>query len=172
MRTTIGVKIYIKIFFIFSILFSFLPAKAGWQVDLSRRMKSGPGTEVIAEEDKEKKKPEDDIGFFDYIVGEGAAQEIVVLNTEKGFIPSTVRVKVGNRYQLHVVNINEKEKNVSFILDAFSEHHGTYYGKIKTVTIEPKKEGIYSYQCPETAIEGKLIVFSGPTSNLRRPASN
>lgn len=169
MQITTGAKIYIKIFFVVSMFFSYLPAKAGWQIDLSRRQKSVPVTEV-ADEETEKKKPEDDVSFFDYIVGEGAAQEIVILNTEKGFIPSTVRVKVGNRYQLHIVNINEKEKNVSFILDAFSEHHGTYYGKIKTVSIEPKKEGMYSYQCPETAIEGKLIVFSGPAA-VRRPAS-
>lgn len=170
MQTTIGVKTYIKIFFVFSILLSYLPAKAGWQIDLSRRQKSTPVPEVV-EEEKEKKRPEDDISFFDYIVGEGAAQEIVILNTEKGFIPNTVRVKVGSRYQIHVVNINEKEKNVSFIMDAFSEHHGTYYGKVKSISIEPKKEGMFSFQCPETAIEGKLIVFSGPTS-VRRPASN
>ncbi len=169
MRTTIGVSTYIKIFFIFSVMLSYLPAKAGWQIDLSRRQKSTPVPEVV-EEEKEKKRPEDDVSFFDYIVGEGAAQEIVILNTEKGFIPSTVRVKLGNRYQLHVVNINEKEKNVSFIMDAFSEHHGTYYGKVKSISIEPKKEGMFSYQCPETAIEGKIIVFSGPGS-VRRPAS-
>ncbi len=166
MRTIIGVKIYIKWALLLIQVFAALPALAGWQIDLSRRQKAAPTAEV---NDEEKKKPEDDISFFDYMIGEGAAQEIVILNTEKGFIPSTVRLKAGSRYQVHIVNINEKEKNVSFIMDAFSEHHGTYYGKVKTMTIEPKKEGVFSYQCPETAIEGKLVIFSGPQT--RRPAS-
>lgn len=169
MQTIIAVKTYIKLALALSLLTIALPANAGWQIDLSRRQKPATAAEVMDDE-KEKKKPEDDVSFFDYIVGEGAAQEIVILNTEKGFIPSTIRLKSGSRYQLHVVNINEKEKNVSFIMDAFSEHHGTYYGKVKSIIVEPKKEGIFTYQCPETSVEGKIVVFTGQVNN-RRPSS-
>ena len=47
-------------------------------------------------------------------------QEIVILNTEKGFVPASVRVKKGVAYKIHVVNLNMKEKNVSFLMDSFS----------------------------------------------------
>ena len=66
--------------------------------------------------------------------------------------------------------MNEKEKNVSFILDAFSEHHGTFYGQPKEFNIIPKAEGIFSFQCPETAKQGKIVV-TGAEDASRKPAS-
>lgn len=99
------------------------------------------------------------------------AQEIVVLHTEKGFIPSNVQVKKGLTYKIDVVNVNEKEKNVSFVLEAFSEHHATYYGQIKSFLIRPQKEGVYRFVSPETAAQGKLVVYPGGLEN-RVPASN
>jgi len=146
-----------------------LPLNAEWQLDLSRRQKTF--TKAVEVSDENEKKADENIGFFDFIASDGALNEVVILNTEKGFVPNTVRLKVGARYQLHIVNINEKEKNVSFMLDAFSEHHGTYFGQVKTVTIEPKKEGVFSYQCPETAVEGKLVIFSPSGPTVRKPAS-
>ncbi|MEK7355883.1 MAG: hypothetical protein AAB250_05510 [Bdellovibrionota bacterium] len=164
-------------------------AHAEWTVDFSRRARSsrevdlneaakatrGPASEAAqgqpispsttAEVDEAKK------GVFDTIFETGEPiQEIVILNTEKGFVPSTVRVRKNGRYKVTVVNVNEKEKNVSFILDGFSEHHATYYGKTKTFMLEPKKDGVFSYQSPETAAEGKLVVFN-PQATIRIPAS-
>jgi plastocyanin len=98
------------------------------------------------------------------------AEEIVVLNTEKGFVPSTIRVKKGYNYQIHVVNVNEKEKNVSFVLDSFSEHHATFYGKIKSFVIRPQKEGVYKFVSPETSAQGKLVVIP-ENRETRVPAS-
>ena len=110
-------------------------------------------------------------GLFDTIFDSGEpVQDIVILHTERGFTPSTVRVRKNGRYRVSVVNVNEKEKNVSFILDGFAEHHATYYGKVKTFMLEPKKEGAYSFQSPETSAEGKLIVFN-PQISVRAPAS-
>lgn len=110
-------------------------------------------------------------GFFSELFDSTPiSQEIVVMQTEKGFVPSTVRVKRGLSYQIHVVNVNEKEKNVSFVLDSFSEHHATYYGKIKTFVIKPQKEGVFKFVSPETSAQGKLVVFpDGPENRL--PAS-
>lgn len=99
-------------------------------------------------------------------------QDIVIMNTEKGFVPETVRLKKGNSYRIHVVNINGKEKNVSFVLDAFSEHHNTVFGEKRTFQVIPKTDGIFSYQCPETAIQGKFIVYSQVENTNRKPASN
>ncbi len=99
------------------------------------------------------------------------AQEIVVLNTDKGFVPSTLRVKKGMNYQIHIVNVNEKEKNVSFVLDSFSEHHATFYGKIKTFVIRPQKEGVFKFVSPETSAQGKLVVFPAEGTSTRMPAS-
>jgi hypothetical protein len=103
------------------------------------------------------------------------AQEIVIMNTDKGFVPETLNLKKGTNYKLHIVNINGKEKNVSFVMDAFSEHHNTFFGEHKTFNITPKVDGIFSFQCPETAMQGKLIIYSdsigtvGPS--VRKPAS-
>ncbi len=98
------------------------------------------------------------------------SQEIVVLNTERGFVPANLRLKKGLTYQIHVVNVNEKEKNVSFVLDSFSEHHATYYGKIKSFVIRPQKEGVYKFVSPETSFHGKVVVYPGE-AEIRAPAS-
>lgn len=99
--------------------------------------------------------------------------EIVIMNTAKGFVPSTIRLRRDVKYQVHVVNVNEKEKNISFVLDGFSEHQATYYGKIKSFYLQPTREGVYSFNCPETSVEGRLVVFAPPgATNLRTPASD
>ena len=136
-----------------------------WDVDFSRRQKDTTQTRgplgVV-----DDSKPENIVNsFFESM---GPSQEIVILNTEKGFVPETIRLKKGGNYKFHIVNVNEKEKNVSFILDAFSEHHGTYFGLLKSFSINPKIEGIYSFQCPETAKQGRVIIFA---DEARKPAS-
>lgn len=143
---------------------------ADWSIDFSRR------TNELRKKDLEtpknaKKEP----GIFDsFFDSAEPVQELVIMNTKKGFIPSTINVKTDRHYKINVVNINEDDKNVSFVLDAFSEHHATYYGQLKTFMINPKKEGIYSFQCPETSAQGRLIVYPGKDKDdllMRAPAS-
>jgi len=183
-----------------ALLVSGTVARADWSIDFSRRLKAsrdsdlaqpapapaantstGGGADGLAIDrapasatgepaapaaEKEKSK-----GLFDTLFDAGEpVQDLVILNTEHGFVPATVRVRKNARYRVSVVNVNEKEKNVSFILDGFSEHHATYYGKIKMFMLEPKKEGSYSFESPETSAEGKLIVFN-PQISMRVPAS-
>lgn len=95
------------------------------------------------------------------------SHQIVILNTEKGFVPDRVRVKKGEAYKIHVVNINMREKNVSFIMDSFTQSHNTVFATEKVFNIEPQVEGIYSYQCPETGVQGQLVVVDedGNTKN-------
>jgi hypothetical protein len=149
-----------------------------WKVDFSRRQQSTrsqdlrepASTEFPVDAAPSQQKPP---GFFESLfVPSDIAQEIVVLNTEKGFVPSTIRVKKGLNYQIHIVNVNEKEKNVSFVLDSFSEHHATFFGKIKSFVIRPQKEGVFRFNSPETSAQGKLVVFpaDGKIEN-RTPAS-
>lgn len=85
-------------------------------------------------------------------------REIVILNTENGFIPEKVRVKKGEAYKVYIVNLNMKEKNISFLMDSFTQSHNTVYGLMKTFNIQPQVEGVFSYQCPETGIQGEMIV--------------
>jgi len=122
------------------------------------------------------KKAEPQKGVLDQVFDPGEpVQEIVILNTEKGFVPNTVRVRKNSRYKISVVNVNEKEKNISFILDGFAEHHATYFGKVKTFALQPNKEGVFSFQSPETAAEGKLVVYNPPITvrdtTVRAPSS-
>jgi Cupredoxin-like domain len=160
-------------------------ASAEWTVDFSRRARAVRETDLsdagedfpargpasVTPTENIGKKEDAPKGVFDTVFDSGEpVQEIVIMNTEKGFVPATVRVRSGGRYKISVVNVNEKEKNVSFILDGFSEHHSTYYGKVKTFMLEPKKDGVFSYVSPETAFEGRLVVFN-PQITLRAPAT-
>jgi plastocyanin domain-containing protein len=97
-------------------------------------------------------------------------QEIVVLNSEQGFVPSTIRVKEGVQYKIIVVNVNEKARNVSFVMDAFSEHHATFYGQIKSFYIHPKKEGVYTFISPETSAQGRLVVHPASAPGTTAPS--
>ena len=186
-----------------SLLITMSAAQAEWTIDLSRRTQQmrrsefnsqsssessgrgssessgrGPASVRTFEGDEPaslEKRANEETTFIDKVfeVGE-PSQDIVILNTERGFVPNTIRVRKDGKYTVHVVNVNEKEKNVSFILDGFSEHHATFFGKVKTFKLEPRKEGVYSFLSPETAVEGKFIVFAnGPEAGpkLRVPAT-
>lgn len=104
--------------------------------------------------------------------GSSDRQEFVILNTAHGFIPSNVRLHKGLHYTVHVVNVNDEKKNVSFMLDAFGEHHATYFGKIKSFDLDPDKEGIFEFQCPETSAQGKFVIFGNQLKIERRVSSS
>lgn len=91
-------------------------------------------------------------------------QPIVILNTEKEFVPSTVRLKKNGNYRFYVANVNEKNKNVAFVLDAFNQNHGTYFGQVKVFDVKPKVNGLFTFNCPETGIQGKIVVISAENS--------
>jgi hypothetical protein len=189
MPTITREKRYIKLILVSSLFAGIASfAQAEWKVDFSRRNQSTRGQDLrepaslqqgempIASPEPHKAPlhpvaaPQQ--SFFQTLFQPAEiAQEIVLLNTEKGFIPSTLRLKKGLNYQIHVVNVNEKEKNVSFVLDSFSEHHATYYGKIKSFVLRPVKEGVYRFVSPETSAQGKLVVFPDNGPENRLPAS-
>jgi hypothetical protein len=150
---------------------SLLPLAQAWEVDFSRRQlefdKVQDYNRMPASERSEKKAQTEKGLLSQVFDSTEVAQDIVITNTEKGFIPSTLRLRKGGNYKIHVVNVNQKEKNVSFVLDAFSEQHNTVFGNIRSFTISPKQDGIFSYQCPETAQQGQLVIFS----DERKPAS-
>lgn len=134
-----------------------------WTVDFSRRtaetqqqpaIQNYPSTLVVSEDKPSSLMSE----VFESTAPE---EELVLMNTSKGFVPNVLRLKKGQRYKLHIVNVNEREKNVSFILDAFSENHGTFFAEPKVLNLNPKIEGIFSFQCPETGAHGKIIVAPG-----------
>jgi len=166
----------VKIFSSFVVAALSLSASAeDWKVDFSRRFPT-PKKDEVREPASSDQPPAVDGGtvgqsFFDAVFKDSdPAQEIVVLNTDKGFIPSQIRVRQGQNYKIYIVNVNENEKNVSFVLDSFSEHHATYYGKIKSFMIHPQKEGVYKFISPETSAQGKLVV-APEEKNGRLPAS-
>lgn len=158
------------------ILCSFAQVKVkAWEVDFSRRqtqLKSSRLPASITEESQLTKEKSSLIPGFLSEALEPAA-EIVILLTEKGFVPETVRVRKGQAYQVHVVNVNSKVKNSSFMMDSFSEHHGIFWGDQKTFTIQPKIDGVFSFVSPETGSQGRLVVYSSDDSiKSRNPASS
>lgn len=151
---------------------------ADWTIDFSRRMhemKSFSPRQNVLPEKKVSETSAETI-FARSVVGTEPSEEIVILNTAQGFVPSSVRVIAGRAYKFIVVNVNETQKNISFILDSFSEHHATYYGQMKSFVLAPEKDGVFTFTSPETSAKGRLIVQpspngSTPVENLRTPAS-
>lgn len=133
-------------------------AHAEWTVDLSRR------SEDLKKIEMEALVPKNPIAkIFDK---EQPKEEIVIANTDKGFVPATVRLKKDQIYQISVVNVNKNKKNASFMLDAFAEHHGTYFGDVVTFTVKPQKEGLFQFYSPESEYIGKVLVYGGEDSSL------
>jgi hypothetical protein len=138
-----------------------------WDVDLSRRQVDF-GRITNQNRTPANAVDEEPLGLLQKAMAiPDVSQDIVIMNTEGGFVPDKVNVKKGGSYKIYVVNIDPKHKNSSFILDAFSEHHATSYGKVKSFTITPKTEGVFTFQSPEAGVEGRLVV--APTE--RHPAS-
>lgn len=164
-----------------SFLSAFVPlaTSADWKLDLSRRQdfmskpaQVGTVSNLPDYTPIEPSNVPDSKNLIDRVFEASLpTQDIVIINTEQGFIPSTIRVKEGAQYRLIIVNVNEKARNVSFILDSFSEHHATFYGKMKTFYIKPKKEGVYSFLSPETSAQGRLVVYPAQTTEMRAPAN-
>lgn len=142
-----------------------------WKVDLSRRTKAETPKEMNADVavDGTAVQPANKNFFSSLFDSSEPLQEVVILNTDRGFVPSTVRVRQGGTYRVHVVNVNERDKNVSFVLDAFSEHHATYFGKIKTFDMTPKRTGVFRFVSPETSAQGRVVVY--PAADAASPGS-
>lgn len=165
------VKVCTRAFIFWLCFFMHVQVKA-WEVDFSRRAKDLTGARLPASivDQPGTRLAEDSPSILGGIfeAGEGV-RDVVILNTENGFVPAQVNLKSGQTYQVHVVNVNDKARNASFVFDAFSEHHATYFGQKRTFTISPKQDGIFSFVCPETASEGRVVVIPKDT---RSPASH
>jgi hypothetical protein len=158
-----------KVTSIFIIVLLMLIAQSGnaWDVDFSRRQKN-PGTFTSPSESATTESSTFMVKSAHQDKDVGVRQEVVILNTQKGFIPAQVRLVKGQHYKMHIVNVNEEKKNVSFIMDGFDQHYATYYGQIKTFNLDPDKEGVFEFECPETTYMGKAVVFG--TGKLSQPA--
>ena len=120
--------------------------------------------------DNANAEQEDAVYYTNFFSVNGKYLNFVSISND-GSIDPNDRTKVGNQYKINVVNVNEEQKNISFVMDSFSEHHATYYGKVKAFHIRPKKDGIFSFVCPETSAQGRLVVFPGARTEVRQPAS-
>lgn len=166
------VKSYTNLFlqsFLFTFFFfAHVKVRAEWSVDLTRRQTDFTRIENtrMPASNLEEKPAASDSEIFEalkkVVNPVEASQEIVILQTEKGFVPATINLKKNEVYKIHVVNLNTQEKNVSFMMDAFSQTHNTVFGVVKSFTIQPKIEGVYSYQSPETGALGKVIIVPEP----------
>jgi hypothetical protein len=161
--------------FIILIILLSSQAHAEWIVDFSRRQK-----DLVNLEKTISNTQEDNKTFFETVLErQSPVQDLVILHTENGFVPRTVSLKKDQRYRVNVVNVNKKKENVSFMLDSFSEHHGIYFGDHVSFVIEPRKEGMFQFQCPETAAKGQFAIsvseapIESPIENvkMRTPSS-
>lgn len=158
---------------IFFITFYLIQVKVhAWEVDLSRRQVDFQRIQNVkmpasvvqvdpsinrSNEDKTSSELIEAIKRSVTIVE--TAKDIVIAQTENGFVPEIINIQKGQAYQIYIVNLNAKEKNVSFLMDSFSQAHNTVFGVMKSFKISPQVEGVFSYQSPETGAAGKLIVI-------------
>lgn len=151
----------IKLIISAALILFFAKSLFAFEIDFSRRKPFMKNNEVQGEAPQAVKTPEP-TSVEKIKDNFEASQDIVILNTDKGFIPKNLSLKEGVKYRINVVNVNDKEKNVSFIMSAFAQYHGTAYGQITSFEVVPQKEGVYTYQCPETSLEGKVVVTPLP----------
>ncbi len=151
-----NVRKFIKLAIGFSIIFSSVSLLAEWKIDLSRRAREIGVDKYVEVIPKEEKKEV----FQYYYSNKHPIQELVIMSTEKGFVPESVSLKAGVQYRIHLVNVNKQEQNTSFVMASFSQYHSMFYGRTKSFILHPKKEGIYKFESPETDYIGKLIVHS------------
>ncbi|MCB0368202.1 MAG: cupredoxin domain-containing protein [Bdellovibrionales bacterium] len=132
-----------------------------WEVDLSRRQIDFQSVKDEQRAPASVAPQQESTSLFNAVFeSTGPTQDIVIMNTEKGFVPNTIKLRRGHSYRFHVVNVNEENKNISFSFEAFAENHNTLFGKPKTFQITPKLDGIFSFNCPETAMKGKVVITS------------
>ncbi len=170
---------YLKYFLFSFFYFIQVTVHADWSIDLSRRQtdftrienqRMPAATNVTVDEGKYDSEI---FSALKKIVNPvEPSVEIVIMQTETGFVPAMIHLKKDEVYKIHIVNLNSKEKNVSFMMDAFSQTHNTVYGVVKTFTIQPKIEGVYSYQSPETGASGKVVIVPTNSNTTRQIASD
>ena len=170
---------YLKYFLFSFFYFIQVTVHADWSIDLSRRQtdftrienqRMPAATNVTVDEGKNDSEI---FSALKKIVNPvEPSVEIVIMQTETGFVPAMIHLKKDEVYKIHIVNLNSKEKNVSFMMDAFSQTHNTVYGVVKTFTIQPKIEGVYSYQSPETGASGKVVIVPTNSNTTRQIASD
>ena len=150
-------------------------AYADWGIDFSRRQQDLIELEKQKQVYKEEKK-----SVLDMVTDRQAPrQDLAIIYTKDGWAPKNVQIKRGQRYRVHLANLNKKNKNLSFMMDAYSQHHGMYFGEEVVFEIEPRREGMFDFQCPETGEKGKFVVISSDSRiespldsiKLSRPAS-
>ncbi len=170
---------YLKYFLFSFFYFIQVTVHADWSIDLSRRQtdftrienqRMPAATNVTVDEGKNDSEI---FSALKKIVNPvEPSVEIVIMQTETGFVPAMIHLKKDEVYKIHIVNLNSKEKNVSFMMDAFSQTHNTVYGVVKSFTIQPKIEGVYSYQSPETGALGKVVIVPTNSNTTRQIASD
>lgn len=136
-----------------------------WEVDFSRRINQDDTKEVIKElrwpaSSKTNEELFSEIAVQKLSGSMEPATNISLIQTDEGFVPDTLRLRKDTTYKIYVVNVNEKFKNASFILDAFGKSFGTFFGKTKSFEITTKVNGIFTFLSPESGAQGKIIVFS------------
>lgn len=178
--TSDQIKLFFRtMLFTFFYLVHFKVHASDWQIDLSRRQTDfnriqntrmpANNKPKSAELGQAVKADSEIVAAIKSAINPAEpTQDIVIIQNEKGFVPDQMYLKKGEVYQIHVVNLNPKEKNVSFLMDSFSQAHNTVFGVIKTFIIQPKVEGVFSYQSPETGVSGKVIIVPDV---LRKTAS-
>lgn len=149
----------VRIFTSALVFFGTLQIKA-WEIDLSRRQLEFTDVKDVDQSARKIQETTETSVFESLFEPSGATQDIVILNTEKGFVPETITLRKNQSYRFHIVNVNEKNKNVSFKFDAFSENHNTLFGKPKIFEVQPKQDGIFSFHCPETELKGKVVIIN------------
>ena len=97
-------------------------------------------------------------------------QEVALLVTEGGFVPAKIFLRKDVQYIFYVVNVHPREKNMSIVLDAFTEHQTLPFGQTRKIEIRPKAAGVFLFQSPELGTSGQLVITDSTPS--RKPSGD
>jgi plastocyanin domain-containing protein len=89
-------------------------------------------------------------------VYKNGVQEISLIATDTGYLPSRLIVRANIPVRLYITSASAR--TFCFVLDEFSLRKGVENQRVVEVNFLPTKPGHYRFYCPVKEIQGELVV--------------
>ena len=89
-------------------------------------------------------------------VFKNGVQEIALIATETGYLPSRLMVRKNIPVRLYLTSASPS--TLCFVLDEFSVKKGVATQAVEVIDLVPSKAGEYKFYCPVKEIHGSLVV--------------
>lgn len=89
-------------------------------------------------------------------VSKYGVQEVALIATETGYLPS--RIIVRNNIPVHLFVTSASPATLCFVMDEFSLRKGVENQSVTQLRFLPTKAGTYKFYCPAKEIQGTVVV--------------